>query len=100
MSVAQARSTRSGLLALGLAVLCAQGAIGIYRAALPLYLERLGLDAPTIGALVGLTPLAQAPGALVTGPLIDRLGGRRMLVSGRRTRPPRGRDSWEGKRLT
>ncbi len=48
----------------------------------PMYFASKGLDLPTIALIVAIYPAVWGAGQLVTGPLSDRLGRRRLLVGG------------------
>jgi MFS family permease len=91
---AQGRSVESGLrrssvptawltfAAAGATLLLAQSSLFLLTAALPLYLRHVGAATARIGLEAGISGLAATICTPVAGPLIDRWGSRRLLLTG------------------
>jgi MFS family permease len=70
------------MLRLAVALFAIQAGFHGFTAALPLALGRVGLPDPEIGLIVGAAALVQLPAAIAAGALVDRFGGRRLVVAG------------------
>lgn len=65
---------------LALILFLVQAGFHAYTASVPVALARLGYPDPEIGVIVGTTSVVQLPAALLMGSLLDRHGGRRILL--------------------
>ncbi len=68
------------MLRLALALFAIQAGFHGFTAALPLALARALVPDPEIGLVVGSAAVVQIPAAFAAGALVDRFGGRRLLV--------------------
>jgi MFS family permease len=70
------------MLRLAFSLFAIQAGFHGFTASLPVALTRAGVSDPEIGLIVGVASLVQVPAAFVSGVVVDRVGGLRVLAVG------------------